>query len=68
VDVEIHVFLTSGLVGSEYSDSRAGRFIPGTHKVVGLVGPRTSLDDVERRKILSLLALGRPHVASRYAV
>jgi hypothetical protein len=29
VDVQIHVFLTSALVGGEWSDSRPGRFTPG---------------------------------------
>jgi hypothetical protein len=28
-DVEIHIFLTSALVGGEWSASRTGRFIPG---------------------------------------
>jgi hypothetical protein len=29
VDIDIHVFLTSALVGREWSASRPGRFIPG---------------------------------------
>jgi hypothetical protein len=29
VDVEIHIFLTSALVGGELSTSRPGRFTPG---------------------------------------
>jgi hypothetical protein len=29
VGVEIHIFLTSALVGGEWSTSRPGRFIPG---------------------------------------
>jgi hypothetical protein len=49
VDVQIH------LVGGEWSASRLGRFTsretsPGTHWVGGWMGPRTGLDDVERRK------------------
>jgi hypothetical protein len=69
VDVQIHVFLTSALVG-ELSASRPGRFIsgaraPGTHWIGGWVGPGTSLDDVEKRKMLplpgfELRSLGRP--------
>jgi hypothetical protein len=54
VDVKIHVFLTSAVIGSEWSASRVGRFIPGerapgTHWKGGWVGPRTGLDDVEKR-------------------
>jgi hypothetical protein len=29
VDVDIHIFLTSALVGCEWSASRQGRFTPG---------------------------------------
>jgi hypothetical protein len=65
VDVRIHVFLSSELVGGEWSASRPGRFTPGTYWIGGWVGPRTGLDDVERRKILpppglELRTLGRP--------
>jgi hypothetical protein len=70
VDVLIHIFLTSAVVGGEWSASRPGRFTPGerapaTHWKRGRVGPRTGLDDVERRKILplpglKLQPLGRP--------
>jgi hypothetical protein len=69
-DVQIHVFLTLALVGGDWSGTRLGRFtlgdrVPGTHWIEGWVGPRASLDDVERRKILPLLGLelrplGRP--------
>jgi hypothetical protein len=63
-DLQIRVFLTSALVGGEWSASRPGRFTPGTHWIGGWVGPRTGLD-VERRKILllpgiELRPLGRP--------
>jgi hypothetical protein len=53
VDVWIHVFLTSGLVGGELSASRSGRFTPverapGTHWIGGWVSPRAGLDDMEK--------------------
>jgi hypothetical protein len=70
VDVQIHIFLTSALVGGEWSASRPGRFTPGerapgTHWIGGWVGPRAGLDDVEKRKFLTLPGLelrplGRP--------
>jgi hypothetical protein len=58
----MHVFLTSALVGGEWSASRPGRFklgkmAPGTHWIWGWVSPRTGLDDVEKRKILPLTGL-----------
>jgi hypothetical protein len=69
VEVYIHVFLTSALVGGEWSASRPCRFTPGerdpgTHWIGGWVGPKAGLDDVERRKIsplpgLELRPLGR---------
>jgi hypothetical protein len=70
VDVQIHIFLTSALVGGEWSASRPGRFTPrerapGTHWIGGWVGPRAGLDDVDKRNFLTLLGLelrpiGRP--------
>jgi hypothetical protein len=70
VDVYIHIFLTSALVGGELSVSRPGRFTPGerapgVHWIGGWVGPRTGLDDVETRKFLTpsgveLRPLSRP--------
>jgi hypothetical protein len=47
--------LTLALAGA----SRPGRFTPGkrdpgTHWIGGWVGPRTGLDDVEKRKFLTL--------------
>jgi hypothetical protein len=69
VDVWIHIVLTSALVG-EWSASRPGRFTTGerahgTHWTGGWVDPRASLDDVEKRKFLTLPGLelrplGRP--------
>jgi hypothetical protein len=52
VYIQIHVFLTSALVG-ESSASRPGRFTPGeaapdTHWIGSWLGPRTGLDDVEK--------------------
>jgi hypothetical protein len=62
VDIYIHIFLTSALVGSEWSASRPGRFTfweraPGTHWIGRWMGPRNSLDDVEKRKFLTLPGL-----------
>jgi hypothetical protein len=59
VDVQIHIFLTSALAGSEWSAARPGRFThrekaPGTHWVGGWVDPRAGLDDLEKRKLLTL--------------
>jgi hypothetical protein len=58
VDIHVYEFLTSAIVGGEWSASRPCRFTPmerapGTHWTGGWVGLRTSLDDMERRKILS---------------
>jgi hypothetical protein len=70
VDVWTHVFLTSALVGGEWSASRPGRFTlgeraPDTHWIGGWVDPRAGLDNVEKRKYLTLPGpelrpLGRP--------
>jgi hypothetical protein len=70
VDVYIHIFLTSALVGVEWSASRPCRFTPGesapgTHWMGGWKGPRIGLNDVKKRKLLTLLGLklqplGRP--------
>jgi hypothetical protein len=59
VDVQIHVFLTSTLLGGEWSDSRPDRFTPGesapgTHWIGGWVGARAGLEDVEKSKVLTL--------------
>jgi hypothetical protein len=76
VDVYIHIFLTSALVGGEWSGSRPGRFTPwkrapGTYWIGGWVDPTAGLDDMEKRKFLTLSGLElRPSVvqlvASRY--
>jgi hypothetical protein len=62
IDAWIHVFLTSVLVGGEWTASHTGRFIPGkrspgTHWIGGLVSLRTGLENVKRRQILLLPAL-----------
>jgi hypothetical protein len=62
VDVKIRVFLTSALVGGEWSASCFGSFTPGerasgTHWMGGWLGPRASLDDVKERKFLILPGL-----------
>jgi hypothetical protein len=44
----IHIFLTSALVGGEWSTSRHG-----THWIGGWVGPRIGLDNVKNRKSLT---------------
>jgi hypothetical protein len=51
-DVQIHVFLTSALFRSEWSNSRPcsftpGERAPGTHWIGGWMGPRICLDDME---------------------
>jgi hypothetical protein len=51
------VYLTTALVGGEWSASGPRRFTAGTHWIGGWVGPRTGLDDVEGRKIFSLPGL-----------
>jgi hypothetical protein len=65
MDVKIHIILTSALAGGEWSASRPGRFTPdekdpGTHWKGGWVDPRASLDDVEKRKFLTLSGIERP--------
>jgi hypothetical protein len=52
-DVWTHVFLTSAVVGGEWSASRSGRFTlreraPGTNWIGGSLGPRAGLDDMEK--------------------
>jgi hypothetical protein len=61
----------SVLVGGEWSASGPGRFTlgekaAGTHWIGGWMGPRTGLDDVEKRKFLPPPGLELQPVASRY--
>jgi hypothetical protein len=68
--VEIHAFLTSALVESEWSASRLSRFTseertPGTNSITVWMGPITSRENMERTKFLILPGLvlrplGRP--------
>jgi hypothetical protein len=67
VDVYIQIFLNSALVETECSATRPGRFTPGerapsTHWMGGWLGLRTGLDDVEKRKFLTLLGLELQHL------
>jgi hypothetical protein len=62
MDLYIRIFLTSALVGGEWSASRPGHFTtgeraPGTHWIGGWVDPTAGLDDVEKRKFLVLPGL-----------
>jgi hypothetical protein len=55
-------FLTSALVGDEWSDLRPSHFTPGerahgTHWIGGWEDPSTGLDDVQKRKFLTLTGL-----------
>jgi hypothetical protein len=57
VDIQTHVFLTSALVGGEWSALRPGRFTKkeinsSTNFIEICVDPRTDLDDMEKGKIL----------------
>jgi hypothetical protein len=59
VDVQIHLFLTSALVGGNWSASLTSRFTleeraPSTHWIGVWVFPRAGLYDVEKRKFLTL--------------
>jgi hypothetical protein len=61
-NIQIQVFLTSALVGAEWSALRPGHFTPReraprTNWVGGWVGPRACLDAVEKRKFLILPGL-----------
>jgi hypothetical protein len=67
MDVYIHRFLTSALFGGEWSAACSGRFTLGVRTLgTHWLGPRTDLDDVERRKILPLLGL-QPRPSDRQA-
>jgi hypothetical protein len=74
VDAQSHIFLTSALVGGEWSASRPGRFTPGerapeTHWIGDWVGPRAGLDNLEKKFFIlpgiELWPVLQP-VASRY--
>jgi hypothetical protein len=59
VEVLRHIFLTSALAGGEWSASRPCHFtpverVPGAHWIRGWVDPRAGLDDLEKRKFLTL--------------
>jgi hypothetical protein len=69
VDVYTQVFLTSALIGGEWSASHPDRFTPGETAAStlwkGLVGLRDGLDDTDKRKFLPSSGLelrppGRP--------
>jgi hypothetical protein len=57
VDVQIHIFLTSTLVGGDSSVSHPSHFTLGTHWIGGWVGLRAALDDMEKRRSLTLTGL-----------
>jgi hypothetical protein len=62
MNVQTHIFLTSALVGLKWSASRSGRLNPGerapdTHWIGGWMGPRASLNDMEKWKFLPLSGL-----------
>jgi hypothetical protein len=62
VIVQTHVFLTSALAVGELSASRPGRFTPGetapgTHLIGVWMDPRAGMDDMEKRKFLTLPGL-----------
>jgi hypothetical protein len=62
VHAEIHVFLTSALVEGDWSDSLPGRLTPrerapGAHWKEGWVGLRAGVDDVKKKKFLTLPGL-----------
>jgi hypothetical protein len=62
VDVQIHISLILALVGGEWPASHHCCFTPReraptTHWMGGWVGPGAGLDDVEKRKFLTLLGL-----------
>jgi hypothetical protein len=71
VDVQIHIFLTSALVGGECAlhapaALTAGERAPGTHLIGGCVDRRAGVDDVEKRKLLTISGL-EPRILGRPA-
>jgi hypothetical protein len=57
VDVEIHIFLASALVGGEWSASPLGKEPLGTHWIEAGWAPRAGLDDVDKIKFLTIPGL-----------
>jgi hypothetical protein len=62
LDVQIHIFLTSQLDGGGWPASSRGRFTPRGKSPPSaldrrLGGPRAGLDDIEKRKFLTLPGL-----------
>jgi hypothetical protein len=54
--MDIHVFLISAIVKNEWSVSHSGPLNPGERVpsiiwIGGWVGPRTGVDDLDKRKI-----------------
>jgi hypothetical protein len=49
--------LTSALAGGQWSASRPSRFTADIHCIGGWVDPRAGLDDLDKRKFLTLLGL-----------
>jgi hypothetical protein len=71
--VDIHIFLTLALVGGEWSASHPDHFtprvkVPGTHGIGGWVGPRAGLDDMEKKKLLTLLGLKLQPLGHQYKI
>jgi hypothetical protein len=71
VSVQIHIFMTLALAGGEWSASRPSRYnprerAPGTHWIGGWVDSRAGLDNVDKRKFLTLLGF-EPRPLSRLA-
>jgi hypothetical protein len=71
VDISIHIFLTSAIVGGEWSDSRPGRFPPGKETPLHIRWAAGWDPDVENTKFLTVpgFELDRSviqPVASRY--
>jgi hypothetical protein len=55
VDVQIQIFLISALVEDGWSTSWPDRFTPGDRAAgTHWVDPRTELDNIEKRKFLTL--------------
>jgi hypothetical protein len=56
----MHIFLAWALVTGEWSASCPGRYNPGIHWIGGWMGPTAGLDNVGKRKFLTLQGLGTP--------